>query len=316
MSEPTMNGVRKGCGVMVDRVGRSDSRTPAKHGVLKAMLGKEVSAGRYVAPKLRVPLNQMAWFDLTAGDGATGEFSGDASPLIFARHGLYRYSGSVPISIHLTERSPNTYVALLVNLAIYMPGLTNKPSLMRYVRSQENLWLATDHKTSLSTWNADAQATDFSKYGLGDWLFINNDPNNVHQLILNGEAVAAAVDRGVRLSAMTTMGCNPGGLKRLPPEQREAWFEKVRTMNRIIRPLKTITNLLIEIKNDSAKWAYLLTWPVKWTSGDDRKVIETIYKRQGLSVSIFSFRDEPDEFESCLVRLFLQKNEQKQRSAA
>jgi hypothetical protein len=291
-------------------VGRSDHRTPAKHGVLDLMLGREAGVVRYASAAVRIPLKRLMWFDLTAGDGAVDGIGTTASPLLFAKHSLYR--PGCTIMVQATELQPNTYATLLSNLARHLPHITNNRNKhCRYQRTAENIWVADDRNSVFMVLNADGLETRFAEYecGLGDWLFINNDPNHIKDWALSGTALAIVVDRGARVSMMTCMGCNVGGIKRLPREERDIWVNKVRDMNKIVAKLYNIDNLLVEIQNDAAQWAYLLTRPYKWTVDDDRREIARIYQQQNLAVKIFSLRDEPDLFEECLRRLFLWETE-------
>jgi hypothetical protein len=261
-----------------------------------------------------MPYKRHALYDLTAGDGATSEYEDDpgSSPMLFAKHGLYRSSErQVPIDIFILEKAGNTYATLLNNLTTEMQMLQVRG--VSYTKVSDWEWSSTDGLTSFMAMNADARSIDFVGLGEGAFIFLNNDPNGVHDWALKCESLITPISNGSRLTSMTTMGCNVGGLKRIDRKERDKWAMTVGDMNAIVDKLGTMDNLLVEILSDPSQWAYLLTFPFKWIDEEKAK-IRRIFEASGLRINMYSARSEAEEFKLCMDRKF--KTTKERRDAA
>jgi hypothetical protein len=273
-------------------------RTPAKHQFLDRIAGRFVGCLPYVAPKLGQPLGGVHLYDLTAGDGVAYHDEGDwdhaCSPGILARHGLHD-AYPMPITITLFERAVATYDLLLDNLQAELPKLG-------YAEAGLGHWIARDGRTRLSAIHGDGREAEF-KLGWGDWAFVNNDPNKIHEFALNSQQLQRATERGANALSFTTMGCNPGGLKRLPFEGgRDTWYQHV---NGVMSTLGRTQDLLVmAIDRDDAQWGYLAVSARKWWE-KDLAMAEKIFGKHGMTVRSAWLRQDPMAFAAIIDRLFL-----------
>lgn len=283
--------------------GHSDRRTPAKHAFLDKQLGRFIGAVPYVARKLGTAFNRVVIVDLTAGDGIAyhdeGAWERACSPGIFARHGRFRLP--VKTDVVLYERAVGTYDSLLANLDANLRPLGYDEI------DGHSTWAADDHRVALAAFNDDGRNSTFSTAARGDWVFINNDPNKVHDWALNPDALRAAVDRGANVLSFSTLGCNPGGLKRMPFEGgRDAWYGHLNGALSALGP--TQDAVLFAIDGDDAQWAYLAITPRKWAMRD-LTTASKVFGQFGMTVSCAQFRTERQQFADLVHRLFLTAKE-------
>jgi hypothetical protein len=277
-------------------VGRSDRRTPVKHQYLSATVGTDIGSARYCARKLRVPYWRHVFVDLTAGDGIA-YYGEDAwrtacSPGIFAHHGRYE-SCPVPVQILLQERAPAVFEKLAASLTAELP-------LLGYRQVDDLRWEARGGRVVLEAQHGDSRDLP-CPWGRGDFVFLSNDPNKVHEWALP-QALRAAVDRGAVVRSFSTMGCNPGGLKRLEFQGgRDGWYGHVGSVIEALRSTQDVT--LIAIDRDDAQWAYLVVTPTRWRD-DDVARARRVFEKHGMTVTATAWRSEPQQFRQLLDLLF------------
>lgn len=278
-------------------VGRS-WRTPIKHDYLAYVIGQECGA----APK--VGAKRGFWYDLTAGDAApvTGErWEESCSPGILA---YYAKGCHIPVQVRLYENAASTYGRLIENLSRHLPG-------HGYEQASTNMWA---HPMSGSTITAnfgsgaDADVSDIQN---DDAVFVINDPNAITEWAMR-PAFAAEIGARTWLSRnLSTMGCNPAGLKRLDITERINWFDHVRQQQQALPSYRDLS--LAVLDNDEAQWAYLVTtsrhasWVDKTTAAARRSA-----KTSGRTLTVKWWRQDHDGFDDLLLKLFLTKRELKQ----
>jgi hypothetical protein len=203
-------------------------RTPGKHDLLKKITGREVGVTR----NFGVP---YVMIDLCAGDGRNTDSSGTCSPRILTGHRdleLNRY-GRRNVRVVLIEKSDATYAELQ---SAYPDELTIHGDARRLPE------ILPDGVMNES-----------------DYAFLQNDPNNINDWALSN-AVMSTMPRFT--TTYSTLGCNVGGLKRLPIEERQPWRDR---LDGLLHNMPSWHDaLLIALNGDSAQWAYLITGPSKW----------------------------------------------------
>lgn len=285
----------------MSKVGRS-SRTPYKHWVLDSHLGKicgSLSTGK--VPAIASPL---ICIDLCAGDGHRNEFH-ECSPFIIMKHceWLHRSNSRCTAKSVFIEKDASTYETLIDNSAKYV---TCTEFRKRWANNKDSNSLL----HSARFLNLDARQIRINAPHERQAVFINCDPNSIAELPCAPQLVAS-------LTPMTTMtitlGCNTGGLKRMPLDKRQEWFDYI---DILIDAMPSWHDaILIEVVRDAAQWAYLTRLPAKWTED----VAESCVKRGGRhfvhGVQVESLRRSKDRFSRMRDRLFLTKKELKDASA-
>lgn len=279
-------------------VGHSNGRTPAKHAYLSRVAGQDVGAAKYCASKIwpPTPYRSHNLVDLTAGDGVPrheGAWWQTCSPGILAYHGQHK-DCPVPVRISLQERHAATFDQLMVSLEKHLPEIG-------YVQVAERRWQARDGRVSLTAQYMDSRAMP-CPWVRGDFVLLNNDPNNMHGWALP-EDLGQAVDRGAIIRSFSTMGANAEGIKRLPLQgAREGWYGHVQNVTGNLRPTQDAS--LIAIDRDASQWAYLVVTPNKWVR-DDIRDAEKVFAKSSMAVTSASFRMKPNRYRALLDRLFL-----------
>jgi hypothetical protein len=273
-------------------------RTPAKHQFLDKVTGRFVGCLPYVAGRLGQLLGGIHLYDLTAGDGVAyhdeGEWAKACSPGILARHARFEKC-PVPISVTLYERAAATYGLLLENLEAELPKLG-------YVDAGPGHWIAREGRTRLTAVHGDGREAEYN-LGWGDWAFVNNDPNKIHEFALNSAELRAATKRGANALSFTTMGCNPGGLKRLPFKGgRDTWYAHVRGVIDTLGPTQDL--LVMAIDRDDAQWGYLAVSASKWWERD-LAMATKVFGTHGMDVTSAWLRHDHQAFKTIIDRLFL-----------
>lgn len=216
---------------MATTTGRSKHRTPYKHFLLNALLGKV--NGVLSTGSACYAVNPFVCVDLCAGDGLTGD-NYDSSPNIMARHCTHALGKKNGATLHLIERDKVSFELLRMRMSD-IAGVTLENSDSRNYR------LPQLKKTQAA--------------------FVHCDPNNFHQTPLTEEFVQGFSDCTMYL---VTLGCNAEGIKRLPQDQRKGWFEYVDILvGKLPRHHNAVLFWLIK---DSAQWAYLCNVPTVWTN--------------------------------------------------
>lgn len=279
-------------------VGRS-WRTPAKHDLIRSILGEEVGA----ACRLR-DARRLVWYDLTAGDAANidGEaWHQSCSPGILARHAL---QSPKPVEIRLHEIQPATYDRLLGNLADHLPALG-------YLRDphQESRWSHGGGHVLITAHNMSGQDAPTGDIRKGDAVFVLNDPNAITEWAMRPSFAAEITSRTWMFRSLSTMGCNPGGLKRIDLESRLNWFDTIDDQQAALPAHRDL--VLAAIARDDAQWAYLISTSRKWRTKTE-KVIQSVFRRWERAALMSWYRQDPAEFQDAKMRLFLQRQERAQ----
>jgi hypothetical protein len=272
-------------------VGRS-WRTWAKHDLMNSVIGQEVGA----AGKLP-NIDRLVWVDLTAGDAALVEgapWRRACSPGILANHAAHSRK---PVDIVLHEIQAATFDRLLGNLDQFLPELG-------YEKRDDNLWRL--GPTSITALNVSGHEADATFMRGRDAVVVLNDPNAITEWAMRPTFAQEICDRTWCFRSLSTMGCNPAGIKRLPLEERLAWFEMVGTQQATLPHYRDL--LLAAIERDSAQWAYLLCTASKWRSSSE-SVMRTAFGRAGRTTAMTWFGVDPNEFEETKRQLFLTKKE-------
>jgi len=165
-------------------VGKS-SRTPFKHWIINAELGRLAGVFSHGSNKVPVKANPFVIYDLCAGDGANKD---NSSPSIILKHTNFMRKNRVNVDVNLFEKSTNTFESLYLNFDGNDFNLVNKDSSDFILNAKQN------------------QAS-----------FILVDPNNISDLPVS-EKMVNSFNAGTTF--VITLGCNVGGLKRLDIEER------------------------------------------------------------------------------------------------
>lgn len=273
-------------------VGRSH-RTPVKHALMSKVAGREIGAASY-----HWSIDRLQYLDLTAGDGvadesAPGGWERNCSPGIAAFHAR---NSRKPIEIVLYEIQPATFDRLACNLAERLPALG--------YQQQEDEWICGNARLRLVLGSgAEALTAGITTRTA---VLVSNDPNAITDWAMRPSFAAEIRHRTPWFRSISTMGCNPAGLKRLPLQERRGWFEHIE------RQVRTLPNhhdlLLAEIEKDDAQWAYLLCEPVKWRQQAERDV-HLAFAKHELSVNFAWWKTERSRFAEIEKHLFLTKKE-------
>ena len=254
-------------------VGRSHGRTWYKHFLLDAILGR---VNGVLTTKNCYATRPLVCVDLCAGDGVeTDEYQ--CSPAIMAKHVNHNAGKNNKATLTLIERNPTSFELLRQN-----------------VTESESIKLV----------NGDAREYRLPRLTTTQACFVHCDPNNAHQTPLTSEFVAGFSRCTMYLA---TLGCNAGGIKRLPLEERSKWFEYV-TM--LVNKLPNHHDaLLFWLMNDNAQWAYMVNVPVVWRDWAIELGVEkggTIWEK---GVGGVAWRSNKAKFEGEVHRLFLTNEE-------
>jgi hypothetical protein len=222
-------------------VGESE-RSRFKHHLLEKIVGKTTGVAS------RLDVTNTVFIDACAGDGLPNSFSGISSPAIFAKNIRYlATAGKKPVHGYFIESSRATFNQLKFSLqriedSLGFPDLLDHVSLLKAdYRAAETAALLTE-LTSNSV------------------CFLYVDPNHVNDVELSKELLG-------QLPALTTffvtLGCNVGGLKRAVPEERQAWFDRIKAiLEGLVAPRHDAC--LVWLEGDPSQWAYLLSVVNTW----------------------------------------------------
>lgn len=258
-------------------VGRSSSRTPFKHWILNAELGRlcGIFSRPQTAAKVPARANPFLVVDLCAGDG---EVSGgmNSSPAIIAHHLGWAEAHGVRVQGVLIEKVVGTFEMLVKNIPA-------RP------------WLEFIH----------GDALDFvAKCRPMQGVFIHSDPNHIHDWPIS-EALLEGLSETTTM--LCTLGCNVGGLKMLPREDRAKWYDRVAAC---IKGMPRYHDaVLVTLEGDAAQWAYLLRLPAKWTEDTCRNIVTVGSRYTDFGLNLASYRNSRDQFRAMEDRLFLTAKE-------
>ncbi|MGW4663226.1 hypothetical protein [Streptosporangium sandarakinum] len=278
-------------------VGRS-WRTWAKHELMSSFVGQEVGS----ASRMRV-IERLVWLDLSAGDAAQVdgvEWHKACSPGILAHHARCSLK---PVEIVLHEIQPATYDRLVTNLGEHLPA-------MGYVQEGANQWRLGDRVT-MTALNLSGHRASVDLVCRTDAALVLNDPNAITEWAMRDSFAQEIVARTLWFRALSTMGCNPAGIKRMDIEERRGWFDLVDAQQAALPRYRDL--LLAAIERDEAQWAYLLSTSEKWR-GTTESVVKTAFKKVGRTVALSWFRRDPGRFEDTKRSLFLTKKELREQA--
>lgn len=273
-------------------VGRS-WRTPVKHELLRSFIGQEVGAATY-----NPDIDRHVWIDLTAGDAS--EIHGEdwhktSSPGILAYHAA---RAQKPVTGLLHEIQPATYSRLIANMDARLPDLG-------YARVADGIWRLGEQVTIIAI-NGSGHEVNVDFVNKRDAVMVFNDPNAMTEWAMR-DAIAPEIGRKTPwFRCMSTLGCNPAGLKRIGIEERELWFGAVGSLEQASPRHRDL--LLAVIERDEAQWAYLLSTAIKWRTQTE-KVVQTAFGRTGRTVLMAWARRDAETYERAKKTLFLTKRE-------
>ena len=250
-------------------VGES-GRTTGKHSLLKKLLNREVA----VMPHLPYVTKEYTIVDLCAGDGSPSGSSNESSPEIIS--GYYKSLNKLGIKANMVfiEKDLNTYERLLAK---------GCPA------------------THINCNSREIKSFPIS-VGEKSVCFIHADPNHIEDWPISRELL---INSPSFTTMLITLGCNVGGLKRLPREARDKWFER---MDDVLEWLpKRHDALLIALSGDKAQWAYMIIGPRVWhDKGHYKKEAKAAFKdcwEHGLKM--VSLKEDNKEFYKMRDKLFL-----------
>lgn len=284
-------------------VGKS-KRTPAKHALLTALYGREVGS----ADRNR-DIGELLWLDLTAGDGLPSEIDREwhrsCSPGILAYLARYphrttgRPQARKPTRVVLYERQVRTFEVLLGNLAVRLPEFD-------YVQTADATW--TCGPVALTAINADGATATANLPTIRNTtaVMVSNDPNAIVDWAMPPGMPDAIRGRTPWSLGVSTMGCNPAGLKRLDPEIRDGWYDHVGSQ---VAGLRNHHDLfLAAIERDDAQWAYLVAAPQCWRV-DTEACAAKSFASNGMTLRSAWLRTSPVTFREICHVLFKTKKE-------
>lgn len=218
----------------------------------------------------------MHVIDLCAGDGRPVE-GGTTSPAIIEKHGrnLIEKRG-MQFRSTLIEKKKETFAMLWANTS-------DEPWQQRLNMDARDFKLDVKHEFQA--------------------VFIHSDPNSISDWPIT-KSLTNSMSKATTLLA--TLGCNVGGLKRRPREERMQWYGHVQEVIEVMPYWHDA--ILVELVGDASQWAYLLRLPDKWSEKTSDK-ISKIGLGLGFETSVSSLRRDPKEFKALEDKLFLTKKE-------
>lgn len=259
-------------------VGRS-SRTPFKHWILDAHLGRicgVLSTRSSIVPAKAEP---FLCVDLCAGDGVETE-DHRASPHIITKHCNFLATRGFDVQSVFIERDMLTHESLRANLP-----LAAERNYQQVISGDAREYLVIPAVSNQA-------------------IFVNCDPNNVANMpFIKGFADSLTPTTTVTM----TLGCNAGGIKKLKREDREKWFEYVQVMVGAMPSFHDA--ILCSLKKDASQWAYLTRLPSKWAASEAASIEKNGNSMWPNGVEVVTFRRGYLHFADMVKRLFLTKEE-------
>lgn len=254
-------------------IGRSN-RTPGKHALLDKLLGREVGVAA-----VQFADRRFVFIDLCAGDGRQDQLSETSSPRLALKHAGHLAKHGIVHDVVLVEVAAATYAILAESYAglphvQVIHGDSSAPGVVPRPKST-------------------------------DVVFTHHDPNTVHDWAFPRELVLPLFT-----TTLTTMGCNAGGLKRLPHAERVRWFEQAYELLRLL-PFHHDA-ILVALNGDAAQFAYLVTGPTVWRDRYMRD-IRAAFCYWPSGITVVSWRSDPGGFDRLLRQLFLTRSERETR---
>ena len=258
---------------MKKQVGISN-RTLGKHVLLNKITGREAGIMARKCPSFMK--KQYTFLDLCAGDGISSYASKTSSPEIIAKHHKFMKNYGINSNVILVEREEYNHARLKEQN--YDANILNCDA--KEITSIPNL-----HEDSA--------------------MFIHADPNHIEDWPLAKELL---INSPKYTTMLATLGCNVGGLKRLPLDKRIKWYER---MDEILDWMPSRHDaLLVSLRGDKAQWAYLIIGPKAWHD-------QGIYIKDALKsfnywkegIDLIQFKTQKSNFYKERDRLFLTAKE-------
>lgn len=282
--------------------------TPIKHAIMCEFVGKEVRAANRLGW-----FERLVWIDLTAGNGIATDpdaWSHSCSPGILAS--LAAFSDK-PAIVDLYEKNPDTYAALLDNLAANLPGLG-------YERFTEHKWRI--GATEVRAWNGDGREAGVAHIRRSDAVLVLNDPNGITEWAMHRRftAVLDAKAKGIR--TLSCVGFNVAGIKRAPFQRdqhaprtdsvsaRSEWYELIGSVTDFLP--ERLDLMLAGFTRDSSQWAYLFSSPKVWRDkGEEEEVVAKAFTATGEihDYEFAWFKRDREKFNRLVDRRILTKAE-------
>lgn len=266
-------------------------RTPMKHDLLWSLVAKE-NGVIHIDKHWLFRSGVYQTVDLCAGCGdrpaveKLTKAKALSSPSIFFHHAnwlLTKAREDIAPHVSLVEKAQNTSESLKQNVLQYCGDVD-------YCIHDCN---ASD--IDLNTfWHPQVKAA-----------FILNDPNTVIDFALTGPILDSAPTYTTTLS---TLGCNPRGIKRLSRDQRTGWFERIQEVVNFVPAWHDA--MIVKLNRDEAQWAYLLTGPLRWFDDETyQKTCQSAFSAWRRGIALARYKTEGRAFMEICEELFLTKKE-------
>lgn len=296
-------------------VGKS-TVTPCKHDLLNRILGREAGALTRISA-----VRQVYWYDLTAGDGVPSSgashglveasllpgvlhnsrpFAKGCSPGIMLHHAaIFGTKQLKPLVLNGFEMQPETYIRLLSNLRRELGEKGWETSEDSAPCWQIGSAVAQYHCADARSYSPEPEASLSTSA-----VFIYNDPNSIAEWCLTEDFISRCPKFTTSLS---TLGCNASGLKRLPREKRELWFERTEL---IAAALQHWHDLCLFSVGNADQWAYLISAPKSWRAEITEDCLKA-HTKSGIlkEPEVKWLREDIDGFKRLEEKLFLTKKE-------
>lgn len=246
------------------------------------MLGKMVGA----AATGKTPCGDtIRVLDMCAGDGAeTGRDPYSSSPAIVDRHMTSIFPGSNRLRriAYLYERETTTHARLLLRYG-------GRPHMQIRHNDSRGMTLADIGEKS------------------SDGIFVYADPNSVSTLPVTPELIQSFTPTTLFLM---TLGCNVGGIKRLPIDDRKKWLEVINLS--VCARNRYHDIMIMSLNRDESQWAYLAAFPIKWAENFQADSVKAGGRYWPNGVSAFSITRQPVAFRQKIQELFYTGKEREQ----
>lgn len=221
-----------------NKVGQS-FRTAGKHFLLNKLIARECGVMFWAEKnEWAYPFRPYFVLDLCAGDARPSLDSETSSPSIIQRHLNFLQKNKTPaLPPIFAERNKASF-----------------DNLKRYVKfgTAANMDATSDQFLQLVKEKIGGRQ-NFT-------TFIHNDPNLVTDWAISPQLLSLLNPSA--FTTFSTLGCNVGGLKRLPLESRIEWRLRVERLLAAIPDHHCA--VLATLDGDKSQWAYLVTVPGKW----------------------------------------------------
>ena len=257
----------------IHQVGSSAERTPYKHALLNALLGKILGASSRLSW-----LSDNLLIDACAGDGRSNAWSGTSSPLLFCHHANL---AKKPTRCVMIEKSNYEWMIL--------ESLIGEIDIRKIVQVLHGDYRSREIAQQIG------RCRPFTN------CFLHIDPNHANDVGKIEHLYNNVLSE--YLLMLVTLGCNASGIKRLPLEQRREWFSCLEYLLQLMR--HNHDACLIRLEKDAAQWAYMITSPSVWKGHISAMVRDLSRSYWAKGVEMHWYHDEPKAFWRAAEILFL-----------